>query len=172
MAKDITGDTAKASAIFAAGCFWGIEAAFRREAGVIATRVGYIGGQTEAPSYEQVCTGGTGHAEAVEVIYDPAQTSYEALLMAFWACHDPTTLNRQGPDIGTQYRSAIFYRDEAQKQAAEASKQKEGASGRWGAPIVTEIVPAAAFYPAEDYHQRYEEKLRGRRRLSFSGQQG
>ena len=147
-----------ATAIFAAGCFWGVEATFRQVEGVQATRVGYTGGQTRAPSYEDVCTGRTGHAEAVEVTYDPARVSYEQLLDVFWAAHDPTQKNRQGPDVGTQYRSAIFVQDDAERAAAEASRDALAASGKARGPIATEIVPAADFWPAEDYHQQYLEK--------------
>lgn len=145
-------------ATFGAGCFWGVEAAFRRIPGVTATSVGYSGGHLDNPSYEQVCTDRTGHAEVVEVIYDPAQVEYDQLLEVFWENHDPTTLNRQGPDIGSQYRSAIFYHDAEQEAAAQASKDRLEQSGRLRRPIVTEIVPAAMFYPAEDYHQQYLEK--------------
>jgi len=149
-------------AVFAAGCFWGVEAAFRRVKGVVSTRVGYTGGGTVNPSYEDVCTDRTGHAEAVEVVYDPAVVSYGQLLDVFWASHDPTTLNRQGPDIGSQYRSAIFYTTDAQAAEASASRDKLQASGRHGKThIVTEIVRAGEFYPAEEHHQRYLEK-RGR----------
>ena len=145
-------------ATFAAGCFWGVELAFRRVPGVIDAAVGYTGGTVENPTYHQVCTGRTGHAEAVEVEYDPARVSYEQLLGVFWESHDPTTLNRQGPDVGTQYRSALFTHDEAQRAAALASKQALEAEGRFRRPIATEIVPAATFYRAEEYHQRYLEK--------------
>jgi len=143
---------------FAAGCFWGVEAAFRKVPGVSSTRVGYSGGSLENPSYEDVCTGKTGHAEVVEVEYDPSQVSYEKLLELFWSCHDPTTPNRQGPDVGTQYRSVAFFHDAGQEMAARASKGKQESSGRHSSPIVTEIVPASRFYPAEDYHQQYFEK--------------
>jgi peptide-methionine (S)-S-oxide reductase len=145
-------------ATFAAGCFWGIEEAFRRVEGVANTTVGYTGGSLPNPTYRDVCTDRTGHAEAVEVEFDPARVSYEQLLDEFWSIHDPTTLNRQGPDVGTQYRSAIFYHDTEQKAAAEASKAKLQASGRFKRPIVTEIAPAATFHRAEEYHQRYLEK--------------
>lgn len=147
-----------AKATFGAGCFWGIEAEFRALKGVTDTAVGYLGGTLDNPSYRDVCTGRTGHAEVVEVEYDPAQISYEELLALFWEMHDPTTLNRQGPDIGTQYRSAIFYHDEAQKQAAEQSKAQLEASGKHRRPVVTEITPTSKFYIAEDYHQQYLEK--------------
>ena len=145
-------------AIFAAGCFWGVEATFRQIPGVLATRVGYTGGQTANPTYKDVCSDGTGHAEAVEVEYDPAQVSYEKLLDVFWENHDPTQLNRQGPDWGTQYRSAIFYTTPEQEKEANASKEKREKSGAYRKPIVTQIVPEARFYPAEDYHQQYLEK--------------
>jgi peptide-methionine (S)-S-oxide reductase len=145
-------------ATFAAGCFWGVEATFRQIAGVKSTRVGYTGGRTTNPTYKDVCTDRTGHAEAVEVEYDPTQVSYEQLLDVFWENHDPTQLNRQGPDVGTQYRSAIFYHSPAQQQAAQASKSAREKSGKFSRSIVTEIVPAGTFYPAEDYHQQYLEK--------------
>jgi len=145
-------------ATFAAGCFWGVEATFRQLPGVISTRVGYTGGQLPNPTYKDVCTDRTGHAEAVEVEYDPAKISYEQLLNVFWENHDPTQLNRQGPDWGTQYRSAIFFHTPEQESAANASKEVLGKSGRFGKPIVTRIVPATTFYEAEDYHQQYLEK--------------
>ncbi|HEY4053849.1 MAG TPA: peptide-methionine (S)-S-oxide reductase MsrA [Terriglobales bacterium] len=147
-----------AKATFAAGCFWGVEAAFRQIAGVTATRVGYIGGEMKNPTYKDVCTDTTGHAEAVEVDYDPAKVSFEDLLNVFWENHDPTQLNRQGPDFGKQYRSAIFYQSPEQEQAAKALKEKLQKSGRFSRPIVTQIVPAVTFYEAEDYHQQYLEK--------------
>jgi peptide-methionine (S)-S-oxide reductase len=146
------------TAIFAAGCFWGIEAAFRLVDGVVDTKVGYTGGTTANPTYEEVCSHRTGHAEAVQVTFDPAKVSYEALLAVFWASHDPTQHHRQGPDVGSQYRSAIFFHDETQKAAAEKSRDELAASGKWDKPIATEIVPASVFYPAEEYHQRYYEK--------------
>ena len=155
-----------AKATFAAGCFWGIEAAFRKVEGVADARVGYVGGTTRDPTYEQVCSGRTGHAEAVELDFDPDIVSYEALLDTYWRIHDPTQLNRQGPDVGTQYRSAIFHHDEHQREAAEASKRRLDASGRHPAPIVTELAPASEFWVAEDYHQRYFEKM-GRLRRVF-----
>jgi peptide-methionine (S)-S-oxide reductase len=148
-------------ATFAAGCFWGVEETFRQTPGVLDTTVGYTGGQTADPTYEQVCTDRTGHAEAVEVDYDPAKVTYGDLLKVFWDNHDPTTRNRQGPDVGTQYRSAIYYHSPEQKTEAEASRAALDASGRFRRPIVTEIVPAVTFYPAEEYHQQYLAK-RGR----------
>ena len=147
-----------AKATFAAGCFWGVEATFRQIPGVISTRVGYTGGNFANPSYKDVCTDRTGHAEAVEVEYDPAKVSYEELLNVFWENHDPTQLNRQGPDWGTQYRSAIFFHSAEQQQAAIASKQAREKEKRFSRPIVTQIVPAVTFYEAEDYHQQYLEK--------------
>lgn len=147
-----------ARATFAAGCFWGVEATFRQVEGVLSTAVGYTGGFLENPSYRMVCTDTTGHAEAVEVEYDPSTVTYEQLLDVFWGCHDPTTLNRQGPDIGTQYRSAIYFHDSVQESAAQASKRKLEASGCFRHPIVTEITPASTFYRAEEYHQQYLEK--------------
>ncbi len=144
-----------AEATFAAGCFWGIEAAFRRVEGVTATQVGYTGGTTDAPTYEQVCSGRTGHAEAVRVSFDPGLVGYDELLGVFWSVHDPTQLNRQGADVGTQYRSAVFFHDAEQAAAARESKAEQQASGRRHGEIVTEITPAAAFHPAEDYHQQY-----------------
>jgi peptide-methionine (S)-S-oxide reductase len=145
-------------ATFGAGCFWGVEAAYRKIKGVTATAVGYMGGTLDNPTYQDVCTDRTGHAEVVQVEYDPAQVSYADLLNVFWENHDPTTLNRQGPDYGTQYRSAIFYHSPEQQAAAQASKDKLQASGRFRRPIVTEITPAATFYRAEEYHQQYLEK--------------
>lgn len=147
-----------AKATFAAGCFWGVEANFRRLQGVISATSGYIGGHTPDPTYQDVCTDRTGHAEAVEIEFDPSKISYDKLLDAFWSLHDPTTPNRQGPDVGTQYRSAIFYHDAEQEKAAIASRERAQKSGRFRRPIVTEIVPAEKFYPAEEYHQRYYEK--------------
>lgn len=145
-------------ATFAAGCFWGVEETFRRIPGVKATAVGYTGGHFDNPSYKDVCTDRTGHAEAVEVEFDPEKVSYQQLLKVFWENHDPTTLNRQGPDYGTQYRSAIFYHSPQQKTAAEASKAELAASGKYRREIVTKIVPATTFWKAEEYHQQYLEK--------------
>jgi peptide-methionine (S)-S-oxide reductase len=145
-------------ATFGAGCFWGVEAAFRQLKGVTATAVGYMGGKTENPTYQDVCTDTTGHAEVVEVTFDPAHIRYEQLLDIFWQNHNPTQLNRQGPDIGTQYRSAVFYHSESQRDAAETSKAALGKSGKYKAPIATEITPAGIFYRAEEYHQQYLEK--------------
>ena len=146
-------------ATFGAGCFWGVEAAFRQVEGLTATAVGYAGGTTENPTYREVCSHRTGHAEVVEVDYDPARVSYDELLEVFWANHDPTTRNRQGPDVGDQYRSVIFYHDEEQRAAAVASKEALDRSGRYRNPIVTEIAPAPTFYRAEEYHQQYLEKM-------------
>ncbi len=145
-------------ATFGAGCFWGVEAAFRKVKGVKSATVGYSGGSFKNPTYEDVCTGRTGHAEVVEVEYDPSIVSYEELLKVFWENHDPTTLNRQGPDVGTQYRSAIFFHTPEQQAVAVASKEKLQSSGRYKRPIVTEITSASQFYRAEEYHQRYLEK--------------
>jgi peptide-methionine (S)-S-oxide reductase len=145
-------------ATFGAGCFWGVEAAYRQIPGVISTAVGYLGGTLEKPTYYDVCSGRTGHAEVVEVTYDPSRLTYDDLLTVFWENHDPTTLNRQGPDVGTQYRSAIFYHDEDQKETAIRSKEERDRSGKYRRPIVTEITPATEFYVAEDYHQQYLEK--------------
>jgi peptide-methionine (S)-S-oxide reductase len=142
-------------ATFAEGCFWGVEANFQSIPGVISAVSGYTGGKTENPSYEDVCSGRTGHAEAVEVEFDPAKVSYDDLLKVFWTSHDPTTPNRQGPDVGTQYRSAIFFHDAAQEAAARASKEAIEKSGKLKRPIVTEIVAAGPFYRAEEYHQKY-----------------
>jgi peptide-methionine (S)-S-oxide reductase len=145
-------------ATFAAGCFWGVEAAFREVDGVESARVGYTGGAFDNPTYRDVCGGRTGHAESVEVIYDPARVSYNSLLDVFWEVHDPTTLNRQGPDIGSQYRSAIFFHNPQQEAAARESKERRQKSGKHRRDIVTEITPASRFWEAEDYHQRYLEK--------------
>ncbi len=152
-------------ATFGAGCFWGVEVTFRNVRGVKDALVGYLGGTLENPTYKDVCTGRTGHAEVVQIEYDPAEVAYDKLLDVFWENHDPTSLNRQGPDVGTQYRSAIFYHTPEQKRLAEESKERleasgrfREASGRFRRPIVTEITEASTFYPAEDYHQRYLEK--------------
>ncbi len=145
-------------ATFAAGCFWGVESAFRTIDGVIDAQSGYTGGQTENPTYKEVCSGQTGHAEAVEITFDPVKISYAQLVELFWRVHNPTQVNRQGPDFGTQYRSAIFFHTSEQKAVAEKSKAALEASGRYKNPIATEIVPAAKFYRAEEYHQRYFEK--------------
>jgi peptide-methionine (S)-S-oxide reductase len=145
-------------ATFGAGCFWGVEAAFRQVKGVTDTAVGYSGGHTQNPTYKEVCSDRTGHAEVVQVEYDPSQVSYEELLRVFWENHDPTQLNRQGPDHGSQYRSVIFFHTPEQEAAARASKEALQQSGQYRRPVVTEIVPAVPFYPAEDYHQRYLEK--------------
>jgi len=148
-------------ATFAAGCFWGVESIFKQVKGVVETTVGYTGGIFPNPTYNVVCTGITGHAEAVQIKFDPKVVSYEELLSIFWRIHDPTTPNRQGPDVGTQYRSAIFYHDEEQRKAAERSKEEYDRSGVYTNRVVTEIVPALAFYPAEEYHQDYFDKHRG-----------
>jgi peptide-methionine (S)-S-oxide reductase len=151
-------DAMTEKATFGAGCFWGVEETFRKIKGVASTAVGYAGGATANPTYKDVCTDSTGHAEVVQVEYDPSQVSYDQLLDVFWTNHDPTTLNRQGPDVGTQYRSVIFYHTPEQKATAEASREKLQASGRFRRSIVTEIAPAPAFYRAEEYHQRYLDK--------------
>lgn len=148
-------------ATFAAGCFWGVEDAFMAAPGVVATRVGYTGGRSENPTYGDVCSHATGHAEAVEITFDPQLTTYDRLLDLFWECHDPTQLNRQGPDVGDQYRSAIFYHSEEQRQAAEAALERLDLSGRLRRRIVTEIVPATTFWEAEAYHQKYHQKQGG-----------
>jgi len=145
-------------ATFGAGCFWGVEATFRSIPGVASTRVGYCGGKTDNPTYQDVCTDTTGHAEVVEITFDPAQLPYEQLLETFWKLHDPTTPNRQGPDVGSQYRSVIFFHSPAQEAAARAARERLDKSGKFRNPVVTQIVPAAPFYKAEDYHQRYLEK--------------
>ncbi len=149
-------------ATFGAGCFWGVEAAFRQGSGVVSTSVGYMRGTLANPTYEDVCTDRTGHVEVVEVLYDPSLVSYEELLEVFWKIHDPTTLNRQGPDYGTQYRSVIFYHNPEQEAAAKASKERLQQSGQYKSDIVTKIEPAARFWRAEEYHQQYFEKT-GRR---------
>jgi peptide methionine sulfoxide reductase msrA/msrB len=156
--KALKPEAAAALATFAAGSFWGVQSAFDNAPGVIKTTVGYSGGSTPSPTYEQVCTDRTGHAEAVRIEYDPAKVSYPRLLEIFWNIHNPTTLNRQGPDRGTQYRSAIFFHTPEQEAAAKSSREKLEESGQYSAPIVTEIVPAPAFYEAEEYHQHYNQK--------------
>ncbi len=148
-------------ATFAAGCFWGVEEAFRKLKGVKSTMVGYTGGKLENPSYEDVCTDETGHAETIQVQYDPNEISYEQLLNVFWSVHDPTTKDRQGPDIGSQYRSMISYHTLEQETLAKKSKEQLERSGKFKRKIVTEIVPASTFYKAEDYHQKYYEKRGG-----------
>ena len=155
------GDKEMPKATFAAGCFWGVEAAFQNVEGVVSTEVGYTGGTLANPTYEDVCSDTTSHAEAVEITYDSSKISYEELLDIFWKIHDPTTPDRQGPDLGSQYRSAIFYHDARQKEIAEQYKEKLDKSGKYKRPVVTEIVAAGPFYPAEEYHQKYLEK-RGR----------
>ncbi len=146
-------------AAFAAGCFWGVETKFRKARGVVDTEVGYMGGTKERPTYKEVCTGSTGHAETVHLVYDPEVISYEELLDLFWEIHDPTTPNRQGPDVGTQYRSVIFYYDQGQRNAAEGSRDRVWESKRFRRKVVTGIVPATTFWRAEEYHQRYFEKM-------------
>jgi peptide-methionine (S)-S-oxide reductase len=155
------GEEDMATATFAAGCFWGVEATFRDVKGVTDTEVGYTGGDVPNPTYEEVCTGETGHAEAVRVNYDPEVVTYEELLDVFWGCHNPTTRNRQGPDVGTQYRSVIFYHTPEQEEAARASKKELNESDAYDRPIVTRIRPAETFYRAEEYHQQYLEKQGG-----------
>lgn len=145
-------------ATFGAGCFWGVEVTFRNVPGVVEAKVGYLGGKLDNPTYEDVCSGESGHAEVVQVEFDPARVSFGDLLDVFWATHNPTTRNRQGPDFGTQYRSAIFYHGDEQRVTAEKSREQWDASGKFGRPIVTEITEASTFYPAEEYHQRYLEK--------------
>ncbi len=163
-ADAIRQDPVLKNATFAAGCFWSVEEAFRRVPGVVDVTVGYTGGTLANPTYERVCTGNTGHAESVLITYNPAMVSYETLLDVFWASHDPTQLNRQGPDVGPQYRSAIFYHDSEQKGKAMRSRAQLESTGRYSRPIVTEIKGAATFWPAEEYHQQYLEKRRGHRR--------
>ena len=148
-------------AIFAAGCFWGVEQTFRDTKGVVETEVGYTGGHKDNPAYEEVCRKSTGHAEAVRVTFDPAIVSYDSLLDVFWECHNPTQINRQGPDVGDQYRTAIFTVNEAQKNAAEASRDKLNASGRFDKPVATVIEPLSKWWKAEEYHQQYFEKRGG-----------
>jgi peptide-methionine (S)-S-oxide reductase len=145
-------------AMFGAGCFWGVEETFRNLDGVLSTAVGYAGGTKENPTYEEVCSDNTGHAEVVQVEFDPSQITYDDLLEVFWSNHNPTTLNRQGPDVGAQYRSVIFYHSPEQKSAAERSRQKVDTSGRFSRPVVTQIEPAPTFWRAEEYHQRYLQK--------------
>jgi peptide methionine sulfoxide reductase msrA/msrB len=159
-AKDAYAQTqALQTAAFAAGCFWHVEQIFHETPGVVAARSGYTGGHLAAPTYKLVCTGTTGHAEAVEVLFEPARVSYRDLLKVFWENHDPTTLNRQGPDVGSQYRSAVFYHTPEQRDAAAAEKEALAKTDRYhGRPIVTEIVQGTTFYPAEEYHQRYLQK--------------
>jgi len=157
-AKQGDGPAAPATATFGAGCFWGVEATFRKVPGVLDAAVGYSGGTTDNPTYKDVCTDKTGHAEVVQVSYDPNRVSYEKLLEVFWSCHDPTTLNRQGPDVGAQYRSVVFHHTPEQKAAAEAAKARLEQAGGSRGEIVTQIVPAATFWRAEEYHQRYLEK--------------
>lgn len=144
-----------AQAMFGAGCFWGVEESFRKLPGVTGTAVGYSGGTTTSPTYEQVCSGRTGHAEVVLVDYDPDQIGYERLLAVLFDIHDPTTMNRQGPDVGTQYRSAVFYFDDTQRDLALAAKARLDGEGRFRRPIVTEVTQAQPFYRAEEYHQQY-----------------
>jgi len=148
-------------AIFAAGCFWGVEHVFRQVKGVTKTDVGFIGGKVENPTYRRVCKGDTGHAEAVRIVFDPSKVTYEYLLAVFWGCHNPTTLNRQGPDVGTQYRSAIFYVDDEQKKMAETTRKQIDRSGQYDKKVVTEITKAGKYYPASEYHQQYYEKRGG-----------
>lgn len=143
------------TATFAAGCFWGIEEAFRTTEGVVETIVGYMGGNKENPTYEDVCSHTTGHAEVTQVVFDSQKISYKDLLKKFWKIHDPTQVNRQGPDVGDQYRSEIFFHNEQQKEQAETSKREEGMSGKYNQPIATKISPASTFWKAEEYHQQY-----------------
>ena len=145
-------------ATFGAGCFWGVESTFQKTKGIISTKVGYMGGRLKNPTYKDVCMDKTGHAEVIQIMYDPSIISYEKLLEIFWNIHDPTQINRQGLDIGTQYRSVIFYHNEQQKKQAEELKKELQKSGKYNKPIVTEIIKAKEFYPAEEYHQRYLEK--------------
>lgn len=154
----ISGGITMEKATFAAGCFWGVEAEFRKLDGVTSTVVGYSGGTLEDPTYRDVCSGATGHAEVVEIEFDPSRLSYEDLLQTFWDNHDPTTLNRQGPDVGSQYRSAVFFHSPQQQAVAEASKEAIERSGRYSRPVVTEITAVSTFYRAEEYHQQYLEK--------------
>ena len=156
--RSIVPDMKTEKATFGAGCFWGVEETFRKLKGVVSTAVGYAGGTKENPTYEDVCTDETGHAEVVEIEFDPSQLKYEALLDVFWSNHNPTILNRQGPDVGTQYRSVIFYHSPEQKAVAKVSKEKIDQSERFRSPVVTQIEPAMKFWRAEEYHQRYLEK--------------
>ncbi len=156
-------------AVFAGGCFWCMQNPYDELKGVVSTAVGYTGGNKDNPTYEEVCSGNTGHAEAIEVLYDPSQISYAELLNVFWRNIDPTTLNRQFADAGTQYRTAIFYHNEEQKQSAESSKQEMESSGNYNDPIVTEITPASTFYKAEEYHQKYYEKCPLKYKMYKSG---
>lgn len=156
--EEVQQELAKSIAVLAAGCFWGVEEIISDAPGVLKTEVGYTGGYLENPTSEQVTTGQTGHAEAVRVFFDPKNTSYQIILEFFFRLHDPTTLNRQGPDIGTQYRSAIFYQDEKQKQVAETVLKQVAQSGKWKNPVVTQVVPFQTFYLAEEYHQKYLKK--------------
>ena len=158
MTVDKGGAAMTEKATFGAGCFWGVEAAFRKVPGVVSTRVGYAGGHVPNATYEQVCSDKTGHAEVVEVTFDPSRVTYDQLLDKFWSIHDPTTPNRQGPDVGSQYRSIILYHNDAQKTAALASRERVEKSGSYKRPVVTEIVPAGDFWRAEEYHQQYLEK--------------
>jgi peptide-methionine (S)-S-oxide reductase len=151
----MSGENRTELATFGAGCFWGVEETFRQTAGVLSTAVGYEGGVTENPTYKEVCTDRTGHAEVVQVEFDPSVVSYDVLLEVFWANHNPTQVNRQGPDFGTQYRTVIFFHSPEQQVAAEASKKRLSESGKFSRPIATEIVPAQTFYRAEEYHQQY-----------------
>jgi len=156
IAESKSGKVEKAT--FGAGCFWGVESLFRQKPGVLSTSVGYAGGKTVSPTYRQVCYDDTGHAEVVQIEFDPEQISYAQLVDAFFACHNPTTLNQQGPDYGSQYRSVIFYHDDGQRAVAEEAKRKLGESGRWGRPIVTQVESMPPYYLAEEYHQQYDEK--------------
>lgn len=164
---DLSVGEAMEKATFGAGCFWGVEAEYAQLQGVVSTQVGYMGGTLKNPTYQDVCTDKTGHAEAVEIEYDPEKVSYDDLLKVFWQTHDPTTLNRQGPDVGTQYRSVIFYYSPEQEAAARASKERLAQTGRYRRPIITEIIPASEFWRAEEYHQQYLKK-RGRLHCSTS----
>jgi peptide methionine sulfoxide reductase msrA/msrB len=157
----VAADAGHAVAILAGGCFWGVQDLFRKLPGVVETTVGYTGGSVPNPTYEQVSTGRTGHAEAIEIVFEPARVSYEAILRYFFRLHDPTTVNQQGHDVGSQYRSAIFFRDDEQRRVAERVRGEVDRSGKWKAKVVTEITPAGAFYPAESYHQGYLQKNPG-----------